>query len=147
MAIKSVEEIKTYYEMKDKTKKFVPKLYTGKTYRKVEVGETITINSVVFSFYPAKDKNGKVITWGEHNNHVFLDCTVYLGLSDGTYTSMRNEIIRMQMMSLVGMRFPNDKGEYPYHLEVPETATVINTTQTVGKGENEKVIVVTALKQ
>ena len=49
MAIKSVEEIKTYYEMKDKTKKFVPKLYTGKTYRKVEVGETITINSVVFS--------------------------------------------------------------------------------------------------
>lgn len=146
MAIKSVEEIKSHYEMKDK-KMFVPKLYTGKTYRKVAVGETITIESLVFSFYPAKDRNGNIITWGEHNNHVFLDCTVYMGLDDGTYTSMKNDVIRMQMMELVDMKFPSEKGEYPYRLEVPETATVINTTQTVGKGDREKVIVVTALKQ
>ena len=143
MAIKSVEEIK------NKTERFVPKLYTGKTYRKVSAGDRITIVSCVFSVYPAKDKKtGETLTWSVNGGvkRPFLNCTIYFGLSDGTYTSLRNSVVQLQMTELTGFRF-KEVGEFEYHLDVPETVTVVQTVDTYGKGDNKKDYVVLAFKQ
>lgn len=143
MAIMSVEEIK------NKTERFVPQLYKGRTYRKLTVGEEITITSCVFSVYPVKDKEtGEIVFWSNDKGvkRPFLNCTVYFGLSDGTYSSLRNGIVQLQMTQLTGFKF-NQEGQFEYLITPHETVKVIKTIEYLGKGDNKKPYEVLAFEQ
>ena len=131
------------------TEKFVPDMYKGKTYRKLAPGDKVTIVSCAFSvYYPRNKTTGQpiVINTGAFQKNV-LNCTVYFGLSDGTYTSLRNRKVQYQMTMLTGF-VNNGVGVTYYDLSTkPETVTVIQVQDTYGKGENQKTLPVLAFQQ
>ncbi len=141
MAIINVSELKKG--------RFVPDIFKGRTYRKLTEGEEITITSCVFSVYPVKDKQtGEIIYWVSPNGmkKPFLNCTVYLGLKDGSYTSLKNNVVQMQMTQLTGFKF-SQEGQFEYLIVPNETVKVIKTVEYYGKGDKKKPYEVLAFEQ
>ena len=126
----------------------VPEEYRGMPYRQLTKGEKVVIDSCVFSIYPAKNKNGEkiVIEHGEDAGKTLNNCTIYFGLEDGHYTSLKNDVVEGQMCALTGFdTFRNDCGYYPFKFD-PETVEVIEVQTPIGKGANKKNIPVLAFQ-
>ena len=107
----------------------VPDKYKGMGYRKLKDGDIVTITSVVFSVYNAR-KDGEILT--TKNGDPINNVTVYLGLSDGHYTSLKNDIVLAQMCALTGFSEDVLTGYYPYDVE-PEKAKVVTTQVKMGQ--------------
>ena len=103
-----------------------PECYRNREYIKLITGATVTIESVVFSVYQPRDKNGNGPMVFDDGTPI-KNITCYIGMTDGTYTSVKNEIVECQLSALVG--FDIDKAEigqkYPYKVEPNETVKVV----------------------
>lgn len=108
----------------------VPDKYKGMGYRKLKEGDIVTIQSVVFSVYNAR-KDGEILT--TKNGDPINNVTVYLGLADGHYTSLKNDIVLAQMCALTDFDEGVDVGYYPYDLAVPEKAKIVTTQVKMGQ--------------
>lgn len=106
----------------------IPPKYKGKAYKKLVEGDKVTIVSVVFSIYNAR-KDGEFIVTKQGEN--ITNTTVYLGLSDGHYTSLKNDIVLGQMAALTGFD-ETAVGYYEYDVP-PENVTVVTTEAKMGK--------------
>lgn len=108
----------------------IPPKYKGLGYKKLKAGDVVTLTSVVFSVYNAK-KNGEPIVTRDGEN--ITNVTVYLGLDDGHYTSLKNDIVYAQMSALVG--FVEDSiGYYDYDFD-PEKVKVVSVKTKMGQKE------------
>lgn len=126
----------------------VPAEYRGMPYRQLAKGDKIVIDSCVFSIYPAKNKDGEkiLIQNGEDAGKTVNNCTIYFGLGDGHYTSLKNDVVEGQMCALTGFdTFRKDCGYYPFKFD-PETVEVIEVKTTMGKGEKKKDVPVLAFQ-
>ena len=131
--------------VKFEKKVFAPKKYEGREYVKLQEGDYVTFDSCVYSTYPAKDKFGKTATYRIGNNEFpFTKTTIYFGLTDGRYTSLRNDVVAFQMQSLTNHK--HTMGEVEYNFPA-ETVKVIKTKESYGTGENKKEFDVLAFEQ
>ena len=105
----------------------IPDKYKGMGYKKLDKGDEITITSVVFSIYNAKKDGAPIIT---KNGENITNVTVYFGLSDGRYSSLKNDIVYGQMAGLVGF-YKTDVGYYEYDIE-PEKVKVVPAQTKMG---------------
>ena len=81
--------------------KHVPEYFKGKTYVRVNTGETKTINYVIRKSYQAKDKNYEPI-FSRIDGAPVMRVIYYLGFTDGTYTTVKNDIIVGQLAAWLG---------------------------------------------
>ena len=126
----------------------IPVEYRGMPYRQLAKGDKVVMDSCVFSIYPAKNKDGEkiLIQNGEDAGKTVNNCTIYIGLADGHYTSLKNDVVEGQMCALTGFdTFRKDCGYYPFKFE-PETVEVIEVKTTMGKGEKKKDVPVLAFQ-
>lgn len=120
-----------------------PDRYKTKPYHRLAVGEIITITDITIVSYKAKNKTtGDYIVRKDGSN--VLNQTIYFGLDNGSYTSIRNDVVLGQVASLTGWVEDGEKENY-YSLEHPETVKIIETTTPIGKGENTKTIPIKVL--
>lgn len=82
----------------------VPEEFRNMPYRKLREGETVTITKVIFSVYPATKKNpdGERVPIVRKDGTPVLNESMYLGMSDGCYTSIRGDTAFMQLSQTVG---------------------------------------------
>ena len=76
----------------------IPEKYKGMKYKKLNVGDVVTITDITVVSYKAK-KDGEYIQ--RKDGTYILNQTCYFGLTDGYYTSIRNNTILGQVASLV----------------------------------------------
>jgi len=116
----------------------VPEEYRNMPYRELKKGDKIVIGSCVFSIYQARDKEtrkGLTIENGPNAGKPITNCTVYFGLGDGCYTSLKNDVVESQMCALTGFETVNkDIGYYPFHFD-PETVECIEVKVKMGQKE------------
>lgn len=104
----------------------IPDYYKNRPYRELVEGDKITISSCVFSVYNAR-KNGEVIRTksGEPINNI----TIYFGLDDGSYTSLKNDIVLAQMISLTGFDEKSDVGYYSFEFPSEDVEVIRENTK------------------
>lgn len=102
----------------------MPSEYKTMPYNEIHKGDVITITSCVFSVYQARDKDREPID-GVYN------CTLYLGLDDGSYTSLKGETVIGQLTALTNFSHENEPGQYYFNFE-PEKCTVITVSEKRG---------------
>ena len=120
-----------------------PDRYKNKSYHRLNVGEIITITDITIVSYKAKNKTtGDYIVRKDGSN--VLNQTIYFGLDNGSYTSIRNDVVLGQVATLTGWFEDGEKEDY-YKLDNPETVKIIETTTSIGKGENSKNIPIKVL--
>lgn len=126
----------------------VPDKYKSMPYMALAKGDKVTINSCVFSVYPAKGKDGNVLRVqnGDNAGKVVTNITIYFGLDSGHYTSLKNDVVLGQMSALTGFDDSSDVGYYPFDFE-PETVEVITVDVPMGKGDAKKNVPVLAFRQ
>ena len=118
----------------------LPDEYANRGYVKLEKGMTIEIESMVFSIYQATKKNvdGSRINMETTDGKPITNTTVYLGLTDGRYTSVNGDVATCQMASIVGFK-ETEIGKYPFVLDQPETVSVIEVTEKMGNKDYPKI--------
>ena len=100
----------------------IPEKYKGMAYHNLTKGEKVALTSCVFSVYDVtKEKDGET--------KVYRNITVYFGLGDGTYTSLKNDIVLGQMIALTGFDERSDVGYYPFDFPTEEVEIVEVTTK------------------
>lgn len=120
-----------------------PDRYKNKPYHRLNVGEIITITDITIVSYKAKNKTtGDYIVRKDGSN--VLNQTIYFGLDNGSYTSIRNDIVLGQVATITGWFEDGEKENY-YSLEKPETVKIVEITTNIGKGENTKTIPIKVL--
>lgn len=95
----------------------------NRTYFKFADGQEKVIDKVAYSVYPAKDKETSEILKSKAGNTIF-NTTAYVGFTDGTYSTVKNEVAISQLIGITG-DFPNEGGVYEY--DVPECPVKIGT--------------------
>ena len=108
----------------------VPKAYKGMKYRRMKVGDKVTITDVCIVTYPAKSKETHDVILRKDGSQVFNE-TVYFGIGNGYYSSLRNEKALGQIAQLTGW-YETDIGEQFYQLDNPEPVEIIETTVKMG---------------
>ena len=120
-----------------------PDRYKTKPYHRLTIGEIITITDITIVSYKAKNKTtGDYIVRKDGSN--VLNQTIYFGLDNGSYTSIRNDTVLGQVASITGWTEDGEKENY-YSLENPETVKIVEITTTIGKGDNSKTIPIKVL--
>ena len=120
-----------------------PERYKNKPYHRLNVDDVITITDITIVSYKAKNKtSGDYIVRKDGTN--VLNQTIYFGLSDGSYTSIRNDVVLSQVAKLTEWKPSGEKEQY-FSLENPETVKIIEITTKIGKGENAKTIPIKVL--
>lgn len=114
----------------------VPDKYRNLPYRELKKGDKVVIDSCVFSIYPARDKETRqplTIQNGPNAGKTINNCTVYFGLGDGCYTSLKNDVVESQMCALTGFDTANKEvGYYDFTFD-PETVECIEVTVKMGQ--------------
>lgn len=120
-----------------------PDRYKNKPYHRLSVGEIVTITDITIVSYKAKNKTtGDYIVRKDGSN--VLNQTIYFGLDNGSYTSIRNDVVLGQVTAITGWSEDGEKENY-YSLENPETVKIVEITTTIGKGDNAKTIPIKVL--
>ena len=120
-----------------------PDRYKNKPYHRLSVGEIVTITDITIVSYKAKNKTTGDYIVRKDGTHV-LNQTIYFGLDNGSYTSIRNDVVLGQVASLTGWFEDGEKEDY-YKLDNPESVKIVEITTTIGKGENSKNIPIKVL--
>jgi len=113
----------------------IPEDYRAMPYIALNEGDKITIKSCVFSVYPARNKETHEpmrVEKGPNAGKLITNITVYFELSDGHYTSLKNDVVTGQMCALTGFDDSSDVGYYRFDFE-PETVTVCKTETKMGQ--------------
>lgn len=121
----------------------VPEMYRNMPYTKLDKADVeIEITSIVFSIYQAKtrDKDDKddIVELVTRDGKPITNITVYIGLSNGCYSSVNGDTAIEQLASIVDFN-ETAIGQYPYELETPEKAKTIMVNEKMGKKEYPKV--------
>lgn len=111
----------------------IPDAYKGMRYKRMKVGDKITIHDVCIVTYPAKSKSTGDPIIRKDGSQVYNQ-TVYFGIGDGKYSSLRNEKALGQIAQLVGW-YETDPGDAYYTLDKPESVEIIETTVKMGNKE------------
>ena len=120
----------------------IPERYKGMKYKKLTVGDIVTITDITVVSYKAR-KDGDYIQ--RKDGSYILNQTCYFGLSDGYYTSIRNNTVLGQVASLTGWYENGEKDDY-FALENPEKVKIIEVTESMGKGDKAKNVPVKAFE-
>lgn len=120
----------------------IPERYKGMKYKKMNVGDIVTITDITVVSYKAK-KDGEYIQ--RKDGTYVLNQTCYFGLDGGYYTSIRNNSVLGQVASLVGW-FEDGENEQYYPLDNPEKVKIIEVTESMGKGDKAKNVPVKAFE-
>lgn len=110
----------------------IPERYKKMRYHKAVVGDKISIIDITIVSYQAKVDGDPLV---RRDGTPVLNQTCYFGLSDGTYTSIRNDKILGQVAMLTGWIEDGIKEDY-YKLDNPENVEII---EVVGKMGNKEV--------
>ena len=109
----------------------IPDRYKGMKYQKVKVGDHVTIHDITIVVYNAR-KDGDFIV--RKDGSYVLNETVYFGLGNGYYTSLRNDKVLGQVAQLVNW-FETETGEFYYPLDNPENVEIIEINVKYGQKE------------
>lgn len=109
----------------------IPDRYKQMRYHKSMVGDRFAIVDITIVSYQAK-KDGEPLV--RKDGTPILNQTVYFGLSDGTYTSIRNDKILGQVAMLTGWIEDGIKEDY-YKLDIPENVEIIEVLGKMGSKE------------
>lgn len=120
-----------------------PDRYKTKPYHRLSVGEIITIDDITIVSYKAKNKTTGDYIVRKDGSYV-LNQTIYFGLDNGMYTSIRNDTVLGQVASLTGWVEDGEKENF-YKLDNPETVKIIEINAPIGKGDNSKIIPIKVL--
>lgn len=113
-----------------------PDRYKAKPYHNLSVGDVITITDITIVSYKAKNKStGEYIVRKDGSN--VLNQKIYFGLDDGSYTSIRNDVVLGQVSSLTGWIEHGETEDY-FTLENPERVKIVETFTSMGKGDKLK---------
>ena len=96
----------------------------------MKAGDKVTITDVCIVTYPAKSKETHDVILRKDGSQVFNE-TVYFGIGNGYYSSLRNEKALGQIAQLTGW-YETDIGEQFYQLDNPEPVEIIETTVKMG---------------
>lgn len=121
----------------------IPDRYKDMSYKKLNVGDVITINDVTIVSYKAR-KNGEYILRKDGAN--VLNYSVYFDIGNGEYSYLKNDIVLGQFARLVKWRPNGEIGEKYYKLENPEKVKIVEITTPIGKKDNRKEIPVKAFE-
>lgn len=121
----------------------VPDRYKDMSYKKLNVGDVVTINDVTIVSYKAR-KNGEYILRKDGSN--VLNYSVYFDIGNGEYSYLKNDVVLSQFARLVKWRPNAEIGEKYYKLEKPEKVKIIETTAIIGKKDTKKEIPVKAFE-
>ena len=121
----------------------VPDRYKEKSYKKLNVGDVVTINDVTIVSYKAR-KNGEYILRKDGTN--VLNYSVYFDIGNGEYSYLKNDVVLSQFARLVKWRPNGEIGEKYYKLEIPEKVKIIETMAIIGKKDTKKEIPVKAFE-
>ena len=109
----------------------MPDMYKGMAYRQLKEGDKVTIINCTFSVYQAKKDSEPLVT---KSGLPVTNVTVYFGLDDGSYTSLKNDIVTGQIAALTGFDKENVIGQYDYSFE-PERVKVVKAKTKMGNKE------------
>lgn len=90
----------------------MPESFKTKAYTKLSEGMEITIDSVAFSVYPARNKETKEVLM-RRDGSVVTKVTAYIGFGN-LYSTVSNEIAVGQLMSITGDFDMNEPNVYEY---------------------------------
>ena len=121
----------------------VPDRYKEKSYKKLNVGDVVTINDVTIVSYKAR-KNGEYILRKDGTN--VLNYSVYFDIGNDEYSYLKNDVVLSQFARLVKWFPTNEIGEKYYKLEIPEKVKIIETMAIIGKKDTKKEIPVKAFE-
>ena len=121
----------------------VPDRYKEKSYKKLNVGDVVTINDVTIVSYKAR-KNGEYILRKDGTN--VLNYSVYFDIGNDEYSYLKNDVVLSQFARLVKWRPNGEIGEKYYKLEIPEKVKIIETMAIIGKKDTKKEIPVKAFE-
>lgn len=109
----------------------IPDRYKSMRYYKVAVGDRVTIKDITIVSYQAK-KDGEPLV--RKDGSPVLNQTIYFGLADGRYTSLRNDKVLGQVANLTGWTEDGIKEDY-YLLENPENVEIFEVPIKMGAKE------------
>lgn len=111
----------------------IPEKFRGMKYHKAMVGEQLTIVSITVVSYQAKNKEtGEFIERKDGTPVYNQNC--YFELSDGTYTTIRNDKVLGQVAMLTGW-YEDGESEQTFDLKRPEKVEIIEIKTKMGKKE------------
>ena len=109
----------------------IPERYKKLRYCRVSAGDRITIVDITIVSYQAK-KDGELLS--RKDGSPVLNQTIYFGLDDGRYTSIRNDKLLGQVANLTGWIEDGIKEDY-YKLDNPETVEIYEVPVKMGTKE------------
>lgn len=100
-----------------------PEFIRGRRFIKLTENMEKTIDSVVFSSYPAKNKEGNQIV--RKDGSVLLNTTAYVGFDDGTFASVKSDTAIAQLASISeGYTIPSEPEVVQYPVETTKVRIV-----------------------
>ena len=113
----------------------VPDELKGRDYVKPSVGDVYTIDKIVYSVYPARDKVTHEIITSQKGNTIYR-VTAYIGFDGDKYATSNADVVIDQLVTETGTFDDHTEGYYAFNADCK--VKIATASRTYGKGDTAK---------